>query len=347
MCGVLSLSQWNLSLMLKRSVAHILGKPAHFVSLMASLNSMLPTSSKRKLQGILRSNADVFAWNYVDMMGIPRTIMEEGKHFNTEHKLNEYKHIEPVKQKKCGLAPEQNEAACKEVDGLTKAGILREVKYHTWVAIPVMVKKSDEGWRMCVDFMDINKACPKDCYPLPEIDPKVEPLSGFRLNYFLDAYKGYHQIKMAEGDKDKTTSSPERDYSTTGRCLLTYVDDMVIKSAFKEDMLMDIQDIFDRLRSINLKLNPKKCSFGVEEGPFLRHLITKQGIRANPLKVKEITNLKPPRTLKEIQSLNAKLAALSRFLSKGADRSLPFFKALKSYINKKTIQWTADAEEAF
>ncbi|GJZ18206.1 hypothetical protein Tco_0554329 [Tanacetum coccineum] len=70
-------------------------------------------------------------------------------------------------------------AACKEVKELTKAGILRKVKHQTWVANPVMVKKSDGGWRMCVDFTYINKACPKDCYPLPEIDWKVESLSGF------------------------------------------------------------------------------------------------------------------------------------------------------------------------
>ncbi|GKD67058.1 hypothetical protein Tco_1309166 [Tanacetum coccineum] len=67
-----------------------------------------------------------------------------------------------------------------------------------------MVMKSDGGWRMCVDFTDINKACPKDCYPLPEIDWKVESLLGFRLKCFLDTYKGYHQIQMAEGYEDKT-----------------------------------------------------------------------------------------------------------------------------------------------
>ncbi|GJT54976.1 hypothetical protein Tco_0990030 [Tanacetum coccineum] len=83
------------------------------------------------------------------------------------------------------------------------AGILRKVKDQTWVANPVMVKKSDKGWRMCVDFTDINKACPKDCYPLSEIDWKVESLSGFWLKCFLDAYKGYHQIQMAE-DEEKT-----------------------------------------------------------------------------------------------------------------------------------------------
>ena len=123
-----------------------------------------------------------------------------------------------------------------------------------------------------------------------------------------------------------------------GRNLEAYVDDMVIKSRTEEDMLSDIQETFDQLRAINMKLNPKKCSFGVEEGQFLGHLITKQGIKANPSKVKAITDLQPPKTLKEVQSLNGKLAALSRFWSKGADRSLPFFKTLKGCMDKKNFQ---------
>ncbi|GJY10498.1 hypothetical protein Tco_0378683 [Tanacetum coccineum] len=87
-----------------------------------------------------------------------------------------------------------------------------------------------------------------------------------------------------------------------------------------------------------MKLNPKKCSFSVEEGPFLGHLITKHGIKANPSKVKAVTDLDQPRTLKDIQSLNRKLAALNRFLSKGAERSLDFFKVLKGCKDKKNIQ---------
>nr|GEU31203.1 reverse transcriptase domain-containing protein [Tanacetum cinerariifolium] len=86
----------------------------------------------------------------------------------------------------------------------------------------------------------------------------------------------------------------------------------------KEDMLMDIQETFDRIQSINMKLNSKMCSFAVEKCLFLGHLITKKGIKANPSKFKAITDLKPPRTLKEIHSLNGKMAALSQFLSKGA-----------------------------
>jgi hypothetical protein len=116
---------------------------------------------------------------------------------------------------------------------------------------------------------------------------------------------------------------------------------MVIKSRTEEDLLSDIQETFNQLRAINMKLNPKKCSFGVEEGKFLGHLITKQGIKANPSKVKAITDLQAPKTLKEVQSLNGKLAALSRFLSKGADRSLPFFKTLKGCVDKKSFQWVS------
>ncbi|GJR64574.1 hypothetical protein Tco_0010639 [Tanacetum coccineum] len=105
----------------------------------------VPTSFKKKLRDLLKSNADIFAWTHTYKTRIPRTVMVGGKHFNTEHKLDEYKHIEPVKQKKRGMASERNEAICKEVEELTKANILREVKYQTWVSNPVMVKKDDDG----------------------------------------------------------------------------------------------------------------------------------------------------------------------------------------------------------
>ncbi|GJX45017.1 reverse transcriptase domain-containing protein [Tanacetum coccineum] len=130
------------------------------------------------------------------------------------------------------------------------------------------------------------------------------------------------------------------------RNLEAYVDDMVIKSTPEEDMLTDIKETLERFRSINMKLNPKKCSFGVEEGSFLGHLITKKDIRARPSKVKAIIDVEQPKTLKDIQSLNGKLAALSHFLSKGAERSLPFFKTLKSCTDKKNLWWTQEAEAA-
>ncbi|XP_071695073.1 uncharacterized protein [Rutidosis leptorrhynchoides] len=142
----------------------------------------LSDETKFKLRNILASNTDVFAWKEADMTGVPREI--------AEHKLNANPNLTPVRQKKRDMDPERSKWLKVEVDKLVKANILREVRYQTWVANPVLVKKPDGSWRMCIDFTDINKACPKDNYPLPEIDWKVELLAGFRYKCFLDAYNG-------------------------------------------------------------------------------------------------------------------------------------------------------------
>ncbi|GJZ13740.1 hypothetical protein Tco_0548970 [Tanacetum coccineum] len=97
-----------------------------------------------------------------DMTGVPRHI--------AEHRLNVREGCQPIRQKKRGQAAERNIAINDEVSKLVAAEIMREVHYHDWLSNPVMVKKHDDSWRMCVDFKDLNKACPKDGYPLPEID---------------------------------------------------------------------------------------------------------------------------------------------------------------------------------
>ncbi|GJZ32704.1 reverse transcriptase domain-containing protein [Tanacetum coccineum] len=96
-----------------------------------------------------------------------------------------------------------------------------------------------------------------------------------------------------------------------------------------------------------MKLNPKKCKFGAEEGAFLGHVVNMQGIKACQEKTEAVMKLQSPQTLKEAQSLNGKLASLNRFLSKSAEKSLPFFKTLKRCIKKSDFQWTTEAEKAF
>ncbi|GJS17099.1 reverse transcriptase domain-containing protein [Tanacetum coccineum] len=124
---------------------------------------------------------------------------------STAHKMLKFPVNEGiVTTQKRGQAPERAKAIQTEVQKLVEAGIMREVYYHEWLSNPVMVKKHDGSWRMSVDFTNLNKACPQDCYPLPEIDWKVESLYGYPFKCFLDAYKGYHQIQMAESDEEKT-----------------------------------------------------------------------------------------------------------------------------------------------
>nr|GEW52931.1 reverse transcriptase domain-containing protein [Tanacetum cinerariifolium] len=115
-----------------------------------------------------------------------------------------------------------------------------------------------------------------------------------------------------------------------GRNLEAYVDDIVIKSKTRRDVIMDVAETFDNLRRVNIKLNPKKCSFRVKEGKFLGYKVTSEGIQANPKKTKAVGDMQSSKTLKEMQSLSGKLAALNHFLSRSAERSLPFFDTLKN-----------------
>ncbi|GJT02266.1 reverse transcriptase domain-containing protein [Tanacetum coccineum] len=116
----------------------------------------------KALCDLLRRSLAVFAWKPADMTGVPRHI--------AEHRLNVREGCSLVRQKKRSQAPEKDKATQEEVEKLVDADIMKEVHYHSWLSNPVMVKKHDDRWRMCVDFKDLNKACPKDGYPLPEID---------------------------------------------------------------------------------------------------------------------------------------------------------------------------------
>ena len=121
-----------------------------------------------------------------------------------------------------------------------------------------------------------------------------------------------------------------------------YVDDMLVKSKEEEDHLDDLKETFNTLRQYNMKLNPSKCAFGVSLGKFLGFMVSQRGIEANPKKVKTILEMSSSKTVKEVQSLTGRVAALNRFVSKATDKCLPFFKTLK-----KAFAGTEECEAAF
>ncbi|GJV50674.1 reverse transcriptase domain-containing protein [Tanacetum coccineum] len=149
-----------------------------------AIGSTLTEKGRKELCTLLGQNLDVFAWIPADMTGVPR--------YAAEHRLNVREGCSPIRQKKRGQAPERNKAIQEEVEKLVDAEIMKEVHYHNWLSNPVMVKKHDGSWRMCVDFKDLNKACPQDGYPLPEIDWKVE-LSADTLQMFPGRVQGVSQ----------------------------------------------------------------------------------------------------------------------------------------------------------
>ncbi|GJX04012.1 hypothetical protein Tco_0189928 [Tanacetum coccineum] len=182
---------------------------------------------------------------------------------------------------------------------------------------------------MCIDFKNLNSACPKDYYPLPNIDYKVEAVMSFKYKCFLDAYKWYHQIQMAKEDEEKTAF-----YTEQGTYCYT-------------KMPFGLKNAGATCRLDLPKPDRKKPGNILEEGKFLGYMVTSEGIRANPKKTKAISNLQSPKTLKEMQSLSRKLASLNRFLAKSAERVLPFFNTLKNITkeNKHEYRWTPEAVE--
>nr|GEX35730.1 reverse transcriptase domain-containing protein [Tanacetum cinerariifolium] len=189
----------------------------------------LSDKERTELCALLKQNLDIFTWQPSDMTGVPRSI--------AKHRLNIREGCPPVRQKKRGQAPERTKAIQAEVQKLVEARIMREVYYHDWLSNPVMVKKHDGSWRMCVDFTDLNKAY---------------------------AYKGYHQIQLAAADEEKIafhtgegvycyTKMPfglknagatyqrlmdKAFESKMGQNIEVYVDDLVVKSHTEAEMTL-------------------------------------------------------------------------------------------------------------
>nr|GEV58438.1 reverse transcriptase domain-containing protein [Tanacetum cinerariifolium] len=276
------------------------------------IGSTLTEEGRKELCHLLRHNLDIFSWMPADITGVLWHI--------AKNRLNICEGCLPIRQKKRGQAPARNKTIFEEVEKLVDADIMKEVHYH----------------------------------------------AGY-------AYKGYHQIKMAEEDEEKTafiTSQGIFCYSKMpfrlknagatnqrlvdkafqkqiGQNLEVYVDDLVIKSQTEKEVIKDIEETFKTLREINMKLNPKKCALGMRECTFLGYKVDAYGLRVCPNKAESVINLPSPKCLKDVQKLNGKLASLNRFLSKSAEKYLPFFKTLKKYTKKSDFQWTTEAEMAF
>ena len=149
---------------------------------LAYIGSKLAEDLKNLLIHFLRQNKYVFAWKQADMGGIDPTVIT--------HRLNVSPSFKPIKQKRRSFALERQKAINEEVSKLLQAGAIREVEYPEWLANVVLIKKANDKWQICIDFTDINKACPKDSFPLPRIDLIVDATAGHELLSFMDAFSG-------------------------------------------------------------------------------------------------------------------------------------------------------------
>jgi hypothetical protein len=221
---------------------------------------------------------------------------------------------------------EKRKVISEEIHKLLKAEFIKEVNHPEWLANPILVMKKNRKWRMCVDYTSLNKACPKVPFPLPRIDQIIDSTAGCETLSFLDAYSGYHQIKMKESDQLMTSFfTPFSMYcyvtmpfvlqnvgATYQRCMQhvfkerigptveAYIDDIVVKTKRVSKLVDDLDIAFKCLKAKNIKLNPEKCVFGVPQGMLLGFIISERGIEANPEKIAAITKMSPIHDLKGV-----------------------------------------------
>src|SRR3954465_11630980 len=282
------------------------------------------------------------------MKGVPREL--------AEHSLNIDSKCKPVKQPLQRFGDEKRRAIGKEIARLLKAIFIREVLHTQWVVNHVLVpKKGTNELRMCVDYTGLNKACPKDPFPLPRIDQVIDSMTGAELLCFLDAYSGYHQIRIKESDQKATSfvipfgtfcyvtmpfglKNAGATYQRTmqkclkeqiGRNIHAYVDDIAVMTRKGSDLISDLSETFESHRKYKMMLNLLKCVFGVPAGKLLGFIVSPRGIEVNPEKIKAILNIKRPTCLKDVQRLTGCVAAVSRFISRLGEKASPLYKLLK------------------
>ncbi|RVW62197.1 Transposon Ty3-I Gag-Pol polyprotein [Vitis vinifera] len=224
--------------------------------------------------------------------------------------LNVFSTAKPVRQKIRRFHPDRQKIIRNEIDKLLEAGFIREVDYPDWLANVVVVPKKEGKWRVCVDYTNLNNACPKDSFPLPRIDQIVDSIAGQGMLSFLDAFSGYHQIPLSPADEEKTAFLTPyglycykvmpfglKNAGTTYQRLMT----KIFKPLIGHTVEVYIDDVV---------VKPKRDRG--EPGPS-------QGSHGNT----------SPRSKKELQRFTGKLIALGRFIARFTDELRPFFLAIR------------------
>ena len=276
-----------------RSIEDIVDLPVddNEPSKVLKLGKNLSDELREAISTFLKQNLDVFTWMHSDMEGIDPEIMY--------HRLNIDPDRKPVRQKRRAMDVERYQALKEDVDKLITDDFTNESFYPSWLANHVLVKKSNGKWRTYVDFTDLNKACPKDSFPLLWIDQLVDATLGHQLLSFMDTYSVYNQIPMHVLDQEHTSFITDRSLycykvmpfglknvgatyqrlvnmmfkEHIGKMMEVYIDDMLVKSKVASDHVSHLANKFNILRAYHMKLNPLKCAFGMASRKFLRFMV--------------------------------------------------------------------------
>ena len=239
----------------------------------------------------------------------------------------------------------------------------------------VLVRKKDGSLRVCVDYRALNRVTVPDRYPMPRIDELIDTVGKCQGKYFtsLDLMKGYHQVKMAEGSKDKTafichqglfqyrrmpfglTNAPatfQRLMATlfAGRewsFVFVYLDDLLVVSRSIKEHVEHLGKVFQKLEEANLKLKPQKCKFAQEKIEYLGHTLTTKGVCPNDGKVQAVIGFPRPQNIKEVKSFLGLVNYYRRHLQNLAVIARPLTALTRKGKYPNQVDWTEECEKAF
>jgi hypothetical protein len=298
---------------------------------------------------LFKEFCEVFAWSYEEMPGIDPKIVEHG--------ITTYPYAKPISQNLRLVNPRKAATIKVEVEKLLKADFIYPIHLTQWVSNPMLVNKKQGMIRVCTEFRDLNKACPKDNFPTPFIDQIIDECVGCEAFSFMEGFLGYNQIQIKPEDQHKTTFicpwgtftyrkipfSLKNAGATLQRAMSfafhdlkhiveAYLDDLASRSHKRTDHPTHLQLIFKRCRYFQILLNPNKCIFCVTSGCLLGFIVSTKGIMVDPLKVEAIIQLPPPRTILQLQSLQGKVDFLRHFITNYAEIIKGFMHLLKKDV---------------
>ena len=341
-------------------VEHSRSLPAYLQDLYERSHSELNPHEAQELRNLLTSYGDVFSRGNHDL----------GCTDLTEHTIDTGDQ-RPIKLPPRKVPLGKRDEAEEMIRDMKQQGLIEPSK-SPWSFPVVMVKKKDGSLRFCIDYRALNQATVKDSYPLPRIDDTLDALSGSKWFSTLDLKSGYHQVKMADQDKEKTAfcaggglqlwqfrvmpfglcNAPATFERLMERVLdglnwkasLVYLDDVIVLGKTFKEQFSHLEAVFKRLLDVGLKLNPKKCNLFQRQVKYLGHVVSHDGIAADADKTRAVEDWPVPRDQHQLRSFLGLCTYYRRFVRDFALIAAPLHQLTKK---GQPFKWSEECQEAF
>jgi transposase InsO family protein len=334
--------------------------------------SSLDVDQHRRLTEIIIKFSDIFSQSDTDI----------GHTTAVHHKVNLADDI-PFKQRTRRIPPGMFDDVRSHLQQLLSAGVIRP-SHSPWSSNVVLVKKKDGSLRMCIDYRQLNQNTVKDSYALPRIEEILDALGGNSYFTVLDMKSGYHQVEMDEQHKQRTAftvgplgffeynrmpfglvNAPATYQRLMEECLgdlhtticFIYLDDLIIFSKTYEEHLERLEMVFERLRQHNLKLSPKKCSFIKRRVKYVGHIVSENGVEADPDKIDKVVNWPTPTSPEDVRKFLGFAGYYRKYVKDFAKISKPLSELMPVHSHSKAGKrkqsdplvwnWGIEQEEAF